>query len=62
MVVTFVVLFYLLYALEDQNTTHIRLLSRVSGSLADEEIVGKLLMEDSPQKIIDLLNAEGVSA
>ncbi|CAM6190896.1 MULTISPECIES: PTS sugar transporter subunit IIA [Klebsiella] len=48
--------------LEDQNTTHIRLLSQVSGSLADEEIVGKLLMEDSPQKIIDLLNAEGVSA
>ncbi|MFP8734077.1 PTS sugar transporter subunit IIA [Klebsiella aerogenes] len=48
--------------LVDQNATHIRLLSQVSGSLADEEIVDKLLMEDSPQKIIDLLNAEGVSA
>lgn len=48
--------------LVDKNTTHIRLLSQVSGSLADEEIVEKLLMEDSPQKIIDLLNAEGASA
>ncbi|ENV9334630.1 PTS sugar transporter subunit IIA [Klebsiella aerogenes] len=46
----------------DQNATHIRLLSQVSGSLADEEIVEKLLKEDSPQKIIDLLNAEGASA
>lgn len=48
--------------LVDQNATHIRLLSQVSASLADEEIVDKLLMEDSPQKIIDLLNAEGASA
>ncbi|MBV8872753.1 MAG: PTS sugar transporter subunit IIA [Metakosakonia sp.] len=48
--------------LVDQNATHIRLLSQVSGSLADEEIVEKLLKEDSPQKIIDLLNAEGASA
>ncbi|EBO5291961.1 PTS sugar transporter subunit IIA [Salmonella enterica] len=48
--------------LVDQNATHIRLLSQVSGSLADEEIVEKLLKEDSPQKIVDLLNAEGVSA
>ncbi|EAX8471046.1 PTS sugar transporter subunit IIA [Salmonella enterica] len=47
--------------LVDQNATHIRLLSQVSGSLADEEIVEKLLKEDSPQKIIDLLNAEGAS-
>lgn len=49
-------------SLVDQNATHIRLLSQVSGSLADEEIVEKLLKEDSPQKIIDLLNAEGASA
>lgn len=49
-------------SLVDQNATHIRLLSQVSGSLADEEIVGKLLKEDSPQKIIDLLNAEEASA
>ncbi len=48
--------------LVDQNATHIRLLSQVSGSLADEEIVEKFLKEDSPQKIIDLLNAEGASA
>lgn len=48
--------------LVDQNATHIRLLSQVSGSLADEEIVEKLLKEDTPKKIIDLLNAEGASA
>ncbi|MGG8023119.1 PTS sugar transporter subunit IIA [Klebsiella aerogenes] len=47
--------------LVDQNATHIRLLSQVSGSLADEEIVEKLLKENSPQKIIDLLNAEGAN-
>lgn len=49
-------------SLVDQNATHIRLLSQVSGSLADEEIVEELLKEDSPQKIIDLLNAEEASA
>lgn len=49
-------------SLVDQNATHIRLLSQVSGSLADQEIVEKLLKEDSPQKIIDLLNAEEASA
>jgi PTS system fructose-specific IIA component len=46
----------------DQNATHIRLLSQVSGSLADEEIIEKLLQENDPQKIIDLLNAENESA
>ena len=30
--------------LVDQNATHIRLLSQVSGSLADEEIIEKLVM------------------
>ena len=48
--------------LVDQNATHIRLLSQVSGSLADEEIIEKLLQENNPQKIIDLLNAENESA
>jgi len=48
--------------LVDQNATHIRLLSQVSGSLADEEIIEKLLQENDPQKIIDLLNAENASA
>lgn len=47
--------------LVDQNATHIRLLSQVSGSLADEEIIEKLLQENDPQKIIDLLNAENES-
>ena len=49
-------------SLVDQNATHIRLLSQVSGSLADEEIIEKLLQENDPQKIIDLLNAENESA
>lgn len=48
--------------LVDQNATHIRLLSQVSGSLADEEIIEKLLQENDPQKIIVLLNAENESA
>lgn len=44
--------------LADQNTTHIRLLSHVSGSLADEDIIAKLLVETHPQRIIELLNPE----
>lgn len=44
--------------LADQNTTHIRLLSHVSGSLADEDIIAKLLVETNPQKLIELLNSE----
>jgi len=44
--------------LADQNTTHIRLLSHVSGSLADEDIIAKLLVETHPQRIIELLNSE----
>lgn len=44
--------------LADQNTTHIRLLSHVSGSLADEDIIAKLLIETHPQRIIELLNSE----
>lgn len=45
--------------LEDQNTTHIRLLSQVSGALADEEVIEKLLKENDPEKIIDIFNSEG---
>ncbi|MFC0140544.1 PTS sugar transporter subunit IIA [Erwinia mallotivora] len=50
--------------LVDQNTTHIRLLSQVSASLADEEIVARLLEVNEPQKIIDIFNSqsEGMSA
>jgi len=50
--------------LVDQNATHIRLLAQVSGSLADEEIIAKLLQENDSQKIIALFNseAEGVNA
>lgn len=51
-------------SLVDQNANHIRLLSQVSGSLADEEIIEKLLKENNPQKIIDLLlpENEGINA
>lgn len=42
--------------LEDQNTTHIRLLSQVAGALADDDIIEQLLKEDSPQKIVDLFS------
>ena len=50
--------------LVDQNATHIRLLSQVSSSLADEEIIEKLLKENDPQKIIELLipEDEGINA
>lgn len=34
--------------LVDQNATHIRLLAQVSGSLADEDIIAKLLVESDP--------------
>ncbi|MGK3143380.1 PTS sugar transporter subunit IIA [Pantoea sp. C2G6] len=44
--------------LADQNANHIRLLSQVSGSLADEEIIEKLLQENDPQEIIELLLPE----
>lgn len=43
--------------LQDQNTTHLRLLTKVSSSLADEDIVAKILAENDPKKIIDILNA-----
>ncbi len=44
--------------LVDQNATHIRLLAQVSGSLADEDIIAKLLVESDPYKIIALFNSE----
>ncbi|TVO35708.1 PTS sugar transporter subunit IIA [Vibrio algivorus] len=42
--------------LEDQDTTHIRLLTKVSCALADEDIVAKLLEESEPESIISILN------
>ncbi|MEX7649666.1 PTS sugar transporter subunit IIA [Klebsiella pneumoniae] len=48
--------------LVDQNATHIRLLAQVSGSLADEEIIAKLLVESDPHKIIELFNSETENA
>lgn len=48
--------------LVDQNATHIRLLAQVSGSLADEDIIAKLLVESDPHKIIALFNAETENA
>ena len=48
--------------LVDQNATHIRLLAQVSGSLADEDIIAKLLVESDPHKIIALYNSETENA
>ncbi|HBY4409682.1 TPA: PTS sugar transporter subunit IIA [Klebsiella pneumoniae] len=48
--------------LVDQNATHIRLLAQVSGSLADEDIIAKLLVESDPHKIIALINSETENA
>ncbi|HEE1097163.1 TPA: PTS sugar transporter subunit IIA, partial [Klebsiella pneumoniae] len=42
--------------------THIRLLAQVSGSLADEDIIAKLLVESDPHKIIALFNSETENA
>ena len=47
------VLFYLRFA-QDQNATHIRLLAQSVWSLADEDIIAKLLVESDPHKIIAL--------
>ncbi len=48
--------------LVDQNANHIRLLAQVSGSLADEDIIAKLLVESDPHKIIALFNSETENA
>ena len=48
--------------LVDQNATHIRLLAQVSGSLANEDIIAKLLVESDPHKIIALFNSETENA
>ena len=48
--------------LVDQNATHIRLMAQVSGSLADEDIIAKLLVESDPHKIIALFNSETENA
>ncbi len=40
----------------------IRLLAQVSGSLADEDIIAKLLVESDPHKIIALFNSETENA
>lgn len=42
--------------LEDQNTTHIRLLSQVAGALADDEVIARLLAENDPGNIIRLFS------
>ncbi|MCQ8233901.1 PTS sugar transporter subunit IIA [Pectobacterium carotovorum] len=42
--------------LEDQNTTHIRLLSQVASALADDEVIAQLLDESDPHNIIRLFS------
>ncbi len=62
MAATSAVLFYLRFAWWIKNATHIRLLAQVSGSLADEDIIAKLLVESDPHKIIALFNSETENA
>lgn len=38
----------------DKTTTHIRLMSQVASTLADEKVLDALLIEQDPQKIISL--------
>lgn len=49
----------ILYAvrLEEQDTTLIRLLKQVSSTLADDDIIAKLLKENEPKNIIELFCA-----
>ncbi len=54
--------YFIAVCLVDQNATHIRLLAQVSGSLADEDIIAKLLVESDPHKIIALFNSETENA
>ncbi|MEY8712579.1 PTS fructose transporter subunit IIA [Mangrovibacter phragmitis] len=42
--------------LEDQNTTHIRLLSQVASALADDDVIARLLAENNPNNIIQLFS------
>lgn len=42
--------------LEDQNTTHIRLLSQVASALADDEVIAQLLVENDASNIIRLFS------
>ena len=48
--------FIILFAVteEDKNTTHIKLLSKVAGTLADEEVCKQLLTVGSEQDIVDI--------
>lgn len=42
--------------LEDQNTTHIRLLSQVAAALADDDVIDRLLTETDANNIIALFS------
>jgi PTS system fructose-specific IIA component len=42
--------------LEDQSTTHIRLLTQVSSALVDEDVIDQLLAEQDPKKVIEIFN------
>ena len=44
--------FIILFAEEDKNTTHIKLLSKVAGTLADEDVCKELLTVESTEDII----------
>lgn len=42
--------------MEDQNTTHIRLLSQVACALADDDVIAQLLQEQDADSIIQLFS------
>ena len=52
--------FVILFAVteEDQNTTHIKLLSKVAGTLADEDVCKELLTAESTDDIIKIFTED----
>lgn len=44
--------------LEDQSTTHIRLLTQVSSALVDEDVIAQLLAEKDPKNVIEIFNTQ----
>lgn len=52
--------FIILFAVteEDQNTTHIKLLSKIAGTLADEDVCKELLTVESTEDIVKIFTGE----
>lgn len=52
--------FIILFAVteEDKNTTHIKLLSKIAGTLADEDVCKELLTVESTEDIVKIFTGE----